>query len=91
MPAVPLTRPAPLALDGVPGTLVVGLLAVSVLAATAAPLATYTLTLAAFGMAHVVQELRYLGHRFGGWSGPWLVPTLICLAGICGTDRKSVV
>ena len=28
------------------------------------PLATYTLTLASFGLAHVLTELRYVNYRF---------------------------
>lgn len=40
-------------------------LAVAAIAAVAWPLATYTLTLAAFGLAHVLSELRFVALRFG--------------------------
>ena len=43
------------------GALLVGALAVSV----AAPLPTYVLTLALFGIPHVLVELRYVDERFG--------------------------
>src|SRR5688500_12091345 len=42
-----------------------GLLALAALCAVAWPLATYTLTLAAFGLAHVISELRFVALRFG--------------------------
>jgi hypothetical protein len=40
------------------------LIATAFLFATAAPLATYTLALAVFGLPHVLSELRYVDHRF---------------------------
>ncbi len=40
-------------------------LAIAALAAVAWPLATYTLTLAAFGLFHVLAELRFVALRFG--------------------------
>ncbi len=39
------------------------------LASVALPLATYTLTLAAFGLAHVLTELRYVDARFNRRTG----------------------
>ena len=63
------------------------LLAVSALVLTSAffavalPLATYTLTLATFGLAHVLVELRYVDARFnsriGGYLRQGVIPLLI--------------
>lgn len=44
-------------------------LGVAAVASVAWPLATYTLTLALFGLAHVLAELRYVDRRFGGRLG----------------------
>jgi hypothetical protein len=40
-----------------------------VIAAVAAPLLVYSLTLAMFGAAHVLSELRYVDRRFGRGLG----------------------
>jgi len=58
------------------------LLALAAVAAIAWPLLTYAGTLAAFGLAHVLCELRYLDARFGDRVGPMLRRTLLvgCLA-----------
>lgn len=47
-----------------PAPLVV-MLSLAALASVAWPLATYTLTLGAFGLTHVLSELRYVDLRFG--------------------------
>lgn len=47
----------------------VAVLSVAAGAAVVAPLATYTVTLAAFGLAHVLSELRYVDLRFGARIG----------------------
>jgi hypothetical protein len=49
------------------GLLGCGVFGMLVFAACAllAPLATYTVTLAVFGLPHVLSELRYVDHRFG--------------------------
>lgn len=53
------------------------------LGAIALPLATYTLSLAAFGLAHVASELRYVDMRFGPRLARRLVRVLATLlAGI---------
>jgi hypothetical protein len=50
------------------------------LCAVALPLATYTTTIALFGLAHVGSELRYIDYRFGprlrGGLGVWLIAPL---------------
>ncbi len=79
----PLVRPPALHLAGVPRVAVVSLLALAAVSAVVAPLATYATTLAVFGLPHVVQEMRYIRHRFAGWVGLWLVPVAVLLAAIC--------
>ena len=54
-----------------------GVALVATFAATIAPLATYALTLAAFGLVHVFTELRYVDRRFSprlpfGLTAAWL-------------------
>ncbi|MCK8783895.1 hypothetical protein M0638_05805 [Roseomonas sp. NAR14] len=49
----------------VPGPVAALAAAGMLLAAVALPLATYTTTLALFGLAHVLSELRYVDARFG--------------------------
>lgn len=85
-----LTRPGALSIDGVPLPLVAGLLAIAAVGSVVVPLATYALTLAVFGMPHVVQEMRWVKHRFGDWAGPWLVLPGLCLAGICLTRLATL-
>lgn len=46
------------------------------------PLLIYTTTLALLGLAHVVQELRYLRRRFGAWLLPAAAPLCSALGGI---------
>jgi hypothetical protein len=79
-------RPLTLASAGVAMALVL-------VAAVAVPLATYTVALAMFGLAHVVSELRYVDHRFGARlrGGLWIwivVPVglavLVRIASIAG-------
>ena len=53
-----ITTPRPIAV-------VVAYVAAAMLAATIAPLLAYTTSLACFGFAHVVVELRYVDARFG--------------------------
>ena len=58
----------------------------SALAAAAAPLATYVLTLATFGLVHVLVELKYVDRRFGprlprGLTAGWLL-VLALLVGL---------
>jgi hypothetical protein len=50
-----------------PATLCTGafMAALALLACVTAPLLTYSVTLACFGLAHVLSELRYIGARFG--------------------------
>ncbi|HZC17992.1 MAG TPA: hypothetical protein VE309_14640, partial [Caulobacteraceae bacterium] len=45
----------------------------------AAPLAVYSVTLAAFGLPHVLSELRYVDRRFGRRLG---APTVIAMAAV---------
>lgn len=56
------------------------LIAVSAIAAVALPLLTYSLTLAMFGLAHVLSEMRYVHQRFGARVGrrlAWLIGALL--------------
>lgn len=53
------------------------LLVAAALAAVAWPLATYTLSLATFGVAHVLCELRYVDLRFGARLGHRLRAALV--------------
>jgi hypothetical protein len=57
------------------------LLGLALVAAVAWPLATYTVSLAAFGAAHVLVELRYVDARFGRRLGAPLRRTLALLLG----------
>ena len=78
-------------------------LALAALASVAWPLATYTLTLAAFGLAHVLGELRYVDLRFGGRLGrtlAWGMGTalagivlvrLLLAAGVLGRETALVL
>lgn len=69
--------------DGRAGPGVTAILVVAVVGSVAWPLATYTLTLAAFGLAHVLAELRYVDLRFGRRLGRALAwAMVVALAGI---------
>ena len=59
------------------------------LAAVSLPLATYTASLAMFGLAHVGAELRYLDHRFGTRLGPPMVAWLAGLLGLAAALRLA--
>jgi hypothetical protein len=76
-----------------------GCLATGAIAATAcfaglavvAPLATYTVTLAVFGLPHVLSELRYVDRRFGRrLERCFLIPMAVLLPAIA-TIRAGVV
>ena len=76
-----------------------GRLATGAIAATAcfaglavvAPLATYTVTLAVFGLPHVLSELRYVDRRFGRrLERCFLIPMAVLLPAIA-TIRAGVV
>lgn len=59
--------------------------------AVAAPLAVYTLTLALFGLPHVLSELRYVDRRFGQRIGRRLLLTIAgLLAAIAATRTAGV-
>ncbi|MDA1193963.1 MAG: hypothetical protein O2894_02155 [Planctomycetota bacterium] len=59
-----------------------GVATAACLAATFAPLATYALTLAAFGLVHVLAELRYVDRRFSARLPPRLLNTWLALIGV---------
>lgn len=66
MSAPTLTPPAARPADRLPHAALVGGFGLgAALLATALPLLTYTVSLAAFGLAHVLSELRYVDERFG--------------------------
>ncbi|HEY9647847.1 MAG TPA: hypothetical protein V6C88_15835 [Chroococcidiopsis sp.] len=52
---------------------------VSLVSAIAIPFSTYALTLACFGITHVLVELRYVDSRFSGRLGATLVDRLLVL------------
>lgn len=61
------------------------MVAVAAIAAVALPLATYTVTLALFGLAHVVAELRYVDARFSPRLGASVRGGLaVLLVGVVG-------
>lgn len=71
------------------GLALVAVIAASLVASVAAPVAVYTVTLAAFGLPHVLAELRFVDLRFSGRLarlGPALVLLLLgaLLARIAG-------
>lgn len=67
------------------------LLVTACLASVAWPLATYTLTLAALGLAHVVSELRYVDLRFGAGLRRSLARTMgVVLIGIVVVRSASI-
>jgi hypothetical protein len=72
-----------------------GLLAVAAVAAVAWPLITYTVTLATFGLVHVLAELRYVDRRFSPRVGDRLAAALVAvvaaLAGLALLGNLGVV
>lgn len=75
-----VSRPAPAAL--VPAWGIAALVALAMFASVAAPLLTYGTTLAVFGGAHVVTELRYVDGRFGPRLGSRLRAGLVGLLAV---------
>lgn len=73
-----------------PAFAAVGLLAFAALAVRA-PLAVYTVALAAFGLPHVLSELRYVDRRFGRrLARRWLVPMAVLLPAIVAVRAATV-
>jgi hypothetical protein len=64
-------------------------LAIAAVCAVAWPLATYTLTLAAFGLAHVLCELRFVRARFGPRLASDLQRALVLLVGLVALGRLA--
>lgn len=60
-------------------------------AAVAAPLAAYTLSLAAFGLPHVLSELRYVDRRFARHIGPAMLWRMLALLGVLVAVRTASV
>jgi hypothetical protein len=73
-----------------PGGGVVAALAATVLS-VAAPLAVYSLTLAAFGLPHVLSELRYVDRRFGRSLGVARVAVMAALLAAIVTARAAAI
>lgn len=82
----------------IPSVALAATLGLAALASVAWPLATYTLTLAAFGLAHVLSELRYVDLRFGPRLGRALAfgmaaalggIVLVRLSGIAGVVGRE--
>lgn len=62
------------------------LLLLAVVASVGFPLLTYTLSLAMFGLAHVMSEMRFVRARFGERLQRWLLVALsLLLAGVVGS------
>ncbi|MFA5123094.1 hypothetical protein [Zavarzinia sp.] len=61
------------------------------LAATVAPLALYTVTLAGFGLAHVLSEFAYVDRRFGRRLVPGQVAGLALLLAVAAGFRAAGV
>ena len=79
----PALRPGPIEGPlGLPWPRIVAWIGIAWVASVCFPLLTYTTTLAAFGLTHVVQELRYLQRRFGPWLSGALPALAIALAGV---------
>ena len=66
-----------------------GLLVAALVAAVAWPLLTYALSLAAFGLAHVLSELRYLKLRFGERTGARLCQALVLACAAIALERSA--
>lgn len=78
------------AAPGLPAFAALGPLAFAALAVRA-PLAVYTVTLAAFGLPHVLSELRYVDRRFGRClAARWLVPMAVLLPAIVAARAATV-
>lgn len=85
--ALPLAPP----LSARPAALcLAGLLAFAAVA-VAAPLAAYTVTLAAFGLPHVLSELRYVDRRFGRRIARNILTAMALLLPIIVAIRSCVV
>ena len=65
------------------------MLGAALVAAVAWPLFTYAFTLAAFGLAHVLSELRYLTLRFGERVGARLGEKLVAACGVIALGRVA--
>jgi hypothetical protein len=65
------------------------LLVTALVAAVAWPLLTYAFTLAAFGLAHVLTELRYLSLRFGKRVGAQLGQQLVAACAVIALGRMA--
>ena len=82
-PQLPTTQPLPSPVLALPAV------AALFLAAVTLPLATYTASLAVFGLAHVGTELRYLDHRFGARLGAPMVGWLAGMLGLAAALRLA--
>ena len=60
-------------------------------AAVSAPLAAYTLSLAAFGLPHVLSELRYVDRRFSRRIAPTMLWRMLALLAVLVTVRTATV
>lgn len=80
---------APTSTVGANAALTAGVVLASALAATAAPLLVYTVTLAAFGLPHVFAELRYVDLRFKARLSRTLLTGLLTLLGLLVAARVA--
>lgn len=86
----PVNRPPPLALSAHPPRRLLPLALLAALASVAWPLATYSLTLAWFGPAHVAAEMSYLRRRFSGFLGRLLLPIAVLLLVIASMRASAL-
>src|SRR5215475_8907360 len=87
----PPSRPGVTFAPAVITSAVLGAACVVVVAAVAAPLLVYSLSLATFGLAHVLSELRYVDRRFGRSLGMSQVVAMgALLAGIVAARASGV-
>jgi hypothetical protein len=61
------------------------------LLAILSPLAAYSLALAAFGLPHVISELRYVDRRFGRRLGAGLVTMVLAMLAVITAIRTATV
>lgn len=67
------------------------LLFIALVASVAAPLLTYSTTLAMFGLAHVATEIRYVDGRFGRRVGRRTLHALVALLGAVVVLRLAAI
>jgi hypothetical protein len=81
---------SPIAFDGAPrrlATLWIGVSVLSVAAVSVAPIAAFVLMISAFGLPHVLYELRYVDERFSARVAPAPLAAIGVLVALIATAR----